>query len=72
MLNKRIVSLEIRKGDEIMTSWQEEIKKVNECPQRQDSTTEQMIDLYSVANKLGFYDAADFIKLTFIEKSMKG
>ena len=30
--------------------------------QRQDSLLEQLIDLKDVANKLGMYDAADFIR----------
>jgi len=51
-----------------MTNWKEQVKKINDCPQRQDSTSDQMRDLYVVAQKLGFYDAADFIKSTFIEK----
>ena len=50
-----------------MSRWKEEIEKLNQCPQRQDSTTEQLIDLYVVATKLGFYDAADFIKDTVEE-----
>lgn len=29
--------------------------------QRQDSVTDQLRDLYAFANKLGMYDAADFI-----------
>lgn len=44
---------------------EEEINKINQCSQRQDSLTEQMLYLYIVANKLGLYDAADYIKNTF-------
>ncbi|WCK57322.1 hypothetical protein PP175_29470 (plasmid) [Aneurinibacillus sp. Ricciae_BoGa-3] len=51
-----------------MTNWKEEIEKVTPCPQRQDSTVDQLKDLVMVANKLGFYDASDVIK-NFIEKS---
>ena len=51
-----------------MPQWKTEIKKVEQCPQRQDSTQEQMKDLYAVANKLGFYDAADYIRQNFMEK----
>lgn len=47
--------------------WREELDKIEKCPQRQDSVTDQMIDLYSVAVKLGFYDAADYIKKVFVE-----
>jgi len=50
-----------------MTNWKEEAKKIEQCPQRQDSTFEQLVDLYSVATKLGFYDAGDVIR-TIIEK----
>jgi hypothetical protein len=44
--------------------WKQEIKKLDQCVQRQDSNMEQLRDLISIANKLGFYDAADtLIKL---------
>ena len=33
-------------------------------PQRQDSLKEQLATLIPVADKLGCYDAADFIKMT--------
>lgn len=51
----------------ITMSWKEELSKVDHanCPQRQDSLTDQMIDLYQIANKFGFYDAADYIRNTF-------
>lgn len=45
-----------------MKRWEEELLKVEQCPQRQDSTTDQLVDLYVIANKFGLYDAADFIK----------
>jgi hypothetical protein len=43
-------------------TWREFFKTVPQFNQRQDSTQEQLQDLYHVANKLGFYDAADFLK----------
>nr|WP_156736383.1 hypothetical protein [Mycobacterium sp. E3298] len=46
--------------------WKDEFKKVKQCTQRQDSLNEQMSDLYTIANKFGFYDAADFIKEKFV------
>jgi len=49
-------------------TWESEIKKLNQCPQRQDSLTEQMKDLHTVAIKLGCYDAADYLKREFVEK----
>jgi hypothetical protein len=51
-----------------MTNWKEEMEKVKQCPQRQDTTLDQLIDLYGVATKLGFYDAGDVIK-NIIEKN---
>jgi hypothetical protein len=41
--------------------WKEELKKVEQCPQRQDSVLEQLHDLRKIANRFGFYDAADTI-----------
>lgn len=46
-----------------MANWKEEIKKIQKCEPRQDSMTEQLQDLIFVANKLGFYDASDYLKL---------
>lgn len=40
----------------------EQFKQIPQWPQRQDSTLDQLIDLHSVANRLGYYDAADFLK----------
>lgn len=37
--------------------------KIPQLPQRQDSVTEQLRDLFSVANRLGMYDAATHIQL---------
>jgi len=51
----------------IVANWKEQLSKIEQCPQRQDSVTDQMIDLYYIANKLGFYDAADYIKRTFTD-----
>ncbi len=54
-----------------MADWEEELKKVSQCPQRQDSAMDQLIDLHAVANKLGFYDAADILEKLFKIKSFK-
>ena len=43
-------------------TWRDLYATMPQFPQRQDSTQEQLQDLYKVANKLGFYDAADFLK----------
>ena len=37
------------------------LRKVPTLPQRQDSLSEQLEDLFYIANKLGMYDAADWI-----------
>jgi len=54
--------------EEIVPMWKDELMKVEQCPQRQDSLTDQMIDLHFIANKFGLYDAADYIRRVFIEK----
>jgi len=46
--------------------WKDELEKIAVCPQRQDSTKEQLQDLILVANRLGFYDAADYL-LTVVD-----
>lgn len=46
-----------------MGNWREQINKIEQCLQRQDSTMNQLKDLIQVVNKLGFYDAADYLKL---------
>lgn len=52
--------------------WKEELKKIDRenCPQRQDSLTDQMRDLHLIANKFGFYDAADYIRNTFMKDTL--
>lgn len=39
-----------------------DIQSIPALPQRQDSTLDQLVDLRSVANRLGMYDAADVIR----------
>ncbi len=41
---------------------QEVLSNVESMPQRQDSTRDQLLDLIVVAEKLGMYDAADYLK----------
>lgn len=36
--------------------------KIEQQPQRQDSTAAQLANLHTFANRLGLYDAADAIK----------
>jgi hypothetical protein len=47
-----------------MSNWQIEVDNIKRCSQRQDSLTEQLKDLIIVAEKLGFYDASDYLKMT--------
>lgn len=42
--------------------WQVELDKVNQVPQAQDSTVEQLHKLRVIANKFGLYDAADYLR----------
>ena len=46
---------------EVRPDWKTEFGKVKFCEQRQDALLEQLKDLVHVANRLGFYDAADFL-----------
>ena len=49
---------------EAIPKWKEAIDAMEKMPQRQDSLNDQLRDLVHVANKLGFYDAADHLKRT--------
>ena len=42
--------------------WRLQVETIRQCPQSQGSVTDQLKNLIRVANKLGFYDAADFLK----------
>lgn len=44
------------------TNWKNEVNKINQCGKRQDSLELQLKDLISVANRLGFRDAAAYLK----------
>jgi hypothetical protein len=46
--------------------WETELRKIEQCNQRQDSLKSQMVDLIEIANKFGFYDAADYIEKEFM------
>lgn len=43
-------------GNKFNPSW------ISQMPQRQDSLEDQLRDLIAVANRLGMYDAADWVK----------
>jgi hypothetical protein len=44
------------------STWKVELEKVKQCIQRQDGLQDQLNDLIFIANKFGFYDAADYLK----------
>lgn len=44
------------------------LDRLPQLPQRQDSTEAQLRDLVAFANKLGLYDAADFIRTVIRER----
>lgn len=44
------------------SGWSDSIAKAPRFSPRQDSLNNQLADLQFVANKLGFQDAADFLK----------
>jgi hypothetical protein len=48
--------------DDKNKDWRYQLSKVNLCQQRQDSLSDQLKDLITVANRFGFYDAATFLK----------
>lgn len=53
-----------------MKDWKDAINALGNFPQRQDSTVDQLEDLVWVANKLGFYDAADNVKALVVKKKI--
>jgi hypothetical protein len=50
----------------------EVIKKIPQQAQRQYDTTQQLRHLYDAANKLGLYDAADFVRKAFDKNYAEG
>lgn len=57
---------EHKPGCQVPPEWEIEefdLSQIPSFPQRQDSLSDQLEDLYLVANKLGMYDAADYLKL---------
>lgn len=46
------------------------LKSIPQQPQRQDSASEQLRDLYQFANRLGMYDAADLIKCDLVNSGL--
>lgn len=53
-------------------TWYEFLKTAPKFSQRQDSTLDQLYDLAYVADKLGFYDAADFIRVSTVRHQKEG
>jgi hypothetical protein len=42
--------------------WYQELKKIQQCPQAQDSLQDQLLRLRIIANRFGLYDAADYLR----------
>jgi hypothetical protein len=51
-----------RELDRENPNWRNVLESIPQCLQRQDSLHTQLKDLRRFANKLGFYDAADYLK----------
>lgn len=45
----------------IPSKWFREILEIEQCEQSQEALNDQLLHLVLVANKLGFYDAADYL-----------
>jgi hypothetical protein len=54
------------KWDKTDEAWYWELKKVNQLPQTQEALNDQLMKLRVIANKFGFYDAADYCTVTKI------
>lgn len=48
-----------------------ELAKIAQQPQRQDSTVDQLKDLHAFAVRLGLYDAADLIRTLVAQADRK-
>ena len=53
------------------TLTREQWEKIPHFAVRQDSLSDQMFDLISVANRLGMYDASEFIGNLFKNKGLR-
>lgn len=42
--------------------WEDELSKVHQCPQSQDSLTDQIQRARVILNKFGLYDVADYLR----------
>lgn len=47
------------------------LASLTQQPQRQDGTEDQLRDLHTFANKLGLYDAADFIRTSIDHRRLR-
>ena len=61
--NMRKIIESIQKIDEEGWRHERERLKVDRVSARQDSTRDQLLDLITLAEENGMYDAADYIKL---------
>lgn len=51
-----------KNGNTAVSTLQTEKAKLQQLPQRQDGNIDQLRDLRPIANRLGMYDAADYIR----------
>lgn len=56
------MSDDVKERFDAIANRKELLEKIPDLPQRQDSTRTQLFDLLAVAQKLGMYDAADYLK----------
>jgi len=59
---------EFKLNENVKSPWQIELEKIDRVPQRQDSLDDQLNDLITIANRFGFYDAADYLRYTVLKK----
>lgn len=62
---EEVATMPVREGLPRLAAWHSLTIKAKSAlgqpPQRQDSLNDQLRDLQAVANRLGMYDAADFL-----------
>lgn len=63
---EEVATMPVRQGLPRLADWHSLTIKaksaLGDSPQRQDSLMDQLRDLEAVANRLGMYDAADFLR----------
>lgn len=61
-LQHYVEEAERREAEQFPESYRKVVRDIPQQPQRQDSLDEQLLTLTAAANKLGCYDAADYIR----------